>query len=311
LSATKFSQRLRLLPAVIVVGGALFAMKSVGLVHDAYAQTAPAGQAAAAPAMPDDTTQVAVADPASDDTDTSSAAEIQVLTSLSKRRSELDAREQDLGMQANLIAAAEKRVDDKIASLKDLQSQIQTLMGQRDAADQAQINALVKTYSSMKPADAARIFNNLDDAVELNVAALMKADVLGAILAKMQPEVAQKLTVRLATRLKLPDPAAATAASVSATCPVPDAAPAQTAAADSSATPTPVMPAPATPAPATPAPAASSATTPPAKQATTTPPAPAKQQAASVPTSAAPKTPAANTTSPSPATPAPATKKGA
>src|ERR1700754_3591168 len=148
-------------------------------------------------------------------------------------------------MQTILIAAAEARVDSKIASLKDLQTQMQTLLGQRDAADQAQINSLVKTYSSMKPADAARIFNDLDETVQLNVAALMKSDVLGAILSKMQPEMAQKLTVRLANRLKLPEPAAATAATVSATCPVPGTAPTQTASTDpASTTPTPVTPAP-------------------------------------------------------------------
>ncbi len=202
MSATKLLRHLRLFPAVILVGGGLLAIKSVGLVHEAYAQTAMTGQVAAP--EPQDTTQVAVADPSVDDADSSSAAEIAVLTSLSKRRSALDSREQDLDMQANLIAAAEQRVDGKIASLKDLQSQMQSLLGQRDAADQAQLNALVKTYSSMKPADAARIFNDLDETVELNVATLMKSDVLGAILAKMQPDAAQKLTVRLANRLKLP-----------------------------------------------------------------------------------------------------------
>jgi hypothetical protein len=40
----------------------------------------------------------------------------------------------------------------------------------------------------------------------------MKPDVLGAILAQMQPEVAQKLTVKLADKLKLPKLAQATPA---------------------------------------------------------------------------------------------------
>jgi flagellar motility protein MotE (MotC chaperone) len=317
LSATKLLRHLRLFPAVIIVGGGLLAIKSVGLVHEAYAQTAMTGQVAAPP--PTDTTQVAVADPSVDDADSSSAAEIDVLTSLSKRRAELDSREQDLDMQANLIAAAEKRVDDKITSLKDLQTQMQTLLGQRDAADQAQINDLVKTYSSMKPADAARIFNDLDETVELNVAALMKSDVLGAILAKMQPDMAQKLTVRLANRLKLPDPVAA--ASMTSTCPAPGAAPAQTASLDPAAatTPTPVTP---STTPAVPPAAQAASATPAPKQAAATPPAtaPAKQQttAASTPApaAAAKTTPAGATpkpqasTAPAPATQTPSAKKG-
>ncbi len=163
-------------------------------------------------------------DPAADDSGTASTGEVDVLTSLSKRRAELDAREQDLTMQANLIAAAEKRVDDKIAQLKTLQSQMQTLMGQRDAAQQKQLNALVKTYSSMKAKDAARIFNDLDDEVLLSVAQLMKPDVLGAILANMEADNAQKLTVKLANRLKPPTPtqlaSLAPAAPAAATTPV-------------------------------------------------------------------------------------------
>ena len=305
------SRYFRLLPAVILVGGGLLVVKSVTLVQEARAQTAMTGQAPA-PA-PKDTTQVAVTDPVIDDSESNSAAEIDVLTSLSKRRQQLDAREQSLNMQANLIAAAEDRVDGKIATLKGLQDTMQKLLGQRDAAEQAQLNALVKSYSSMKPADAARIFNSLDDTVQLNVAAAMKSDVLGAILAKMQPDAAQKLTVRLANRLKLPQaapaavaaaaapeaPAAQQMASVDpaaqpATAPAPDAAnaakPAETPAGQA-ATPAPAKPEPApaaqkqaqtTPAPASIAAPKQTAATPAAaqpKQQAATPP-PAKPQAA-------------------------------
>ncbi|HEY8947743.1 MAG TPA: hypothetical protein VIM56_02540 [Rhizomicrobium sp.] len=295
------SRYFRLLPAVIIVGGGLLALKSVSIVQEARAQTALTGQAPA-PA-PKDTTQVAVADPVIDDSESNSAAEVDVLTSLSKRRQELDAREQSLNMQANLIAATEARVDGKIATLKGLQDTMQKLLGQRDAAEQAQLNALVKSYSSMKPADAARIFNSLDDTVELNVAAAMKSDVLGAILAKMQPDAAEKLTVRLANRLKLPE--AAPAAVAAATAPETPAAQ-QMASVDPAAQPAP-LPATDTANTAKPAeaPAAQAATPAPAKpepapaaqkQAQTTPAAPAAnapKQAA--PAAAQPKQQAAAT----------------
>jgi hypothetical protein len=172
-------------------------------------------------------------------------------------------------MQANLIAAAEQRVDGKIATLKGLQDTMQKLLGQRDAAEQKQLNDLVKSYSSMKPADAARIFNTLDDTVQLNVAAQMKSDVLGAILAKMQADAAQKLTVRLANRLKLPQ--AAPAAVAAATAPEAPAAQ-QMASVDPAAQPGPAANAPAANAPAT------AAANPPAQQ--TAENTPAKAEAA-------------------------------
>jgi len=231
----------RLLPAVMALGAALLVVKMFGIAHDAHAQ-------GYAPAMPSaDQAPVSVAE--ADDAETS-GAEMDVLTSLSRRRAELDARAKDLQTQQELMAAAEKRLDDKIASLKALESRIQSLLGERDAVEQKQIDALVKTYASMRPRDAARIFDLLSDDVLLQVSSRMKPDVLGAIMAQMQPQSAQKLTVRLANRLTPADtppaqvaplpqtmpPAAPTAsaqqaaANTPAPLPPPEAAPAATAA---------------------------------------------------------------------------------
>src|SRR4029079_14387387 len=133
-----------------------------------------------------------------------SASEVDVVNSLSKRRRELDARDALLGTQANLIAAAEARVDAKINQLKQLQAQINALVAQRDEAQKAQITSLVKAYSTMKPKDAARIFDNLPDAVLVPLAHDMKSDILALVLANMNSESAKSLTVKLADRLTLP-----------------------------------------------------------------------------------------------------------
>ncbi len=246
-----FFKRLRLLPSVFVLGAALLLLKGTDVTLEARAESAspvadPAPAATPAPAP----------DPADDDAAPGSAGEVDVLTSLAKRRAELDAREQAMGMRENLIAAAEGRVDNKIAQLKQLQDQVQILLGQRDDAEQKQLAALVKTYSSMKPKDAARIFNNLDADVLLSVAGQMKPDVLGAIMAGMQPDQAQKLTVRLADRLKLPaTPSQTLAANTPAPLTAPQAA--------TPATTAPIPP-PGTAAPQIPAPATAAATPPPA-----------------------------------------------
>jgi len=196
--------RPRLLHGVLAIGLTLLALKAAGLFHDAQAQEGAAKpQPAAVAPAPAPAPADAVAD---DDSDNVSASEMDVLTSLSKRRAELDAREQDLVTRENLLKVAEQRVDAKIAELKTLQTQIQQLLGQRDAAEQKQLDSLVKTYSAMKPKDAARIFNTLNENVRLAVAQAMKPDVLAAILAQMQADAAQAITVKLAERLSLPNP---------------------------------------------------------------------------------------------------------
>jgi flagellar motility protein MotE (MotC chaperone) len=203
----------RLLPGVMLVCSGLLVLNGSGLVHEALAGpgASTAADAMAAPPVP------ANKDFAGDDSTIASAAEVDVLSSLSKRRNELDARESQLRIQANMLAATETRVDAKIAQLKQLQMQIATLLAQRDAAQEKQVLALVKTYSAMKPKDAARIFDALSDEVLVPVAEEMKSDVLAPVLAAMNADRAQKLTVKLASKLTLPD--------------APPAAPAQSAAA--------------------------------------------------------------------------------
>ena len=152
-----------------------------------------------------------------------SQAEMDVLTSLAGRRGALDDRQRELDLKANVIATAEKRVDEKIAQLKALQTQIEALMGQREQREQQQIDGLVRVYAAMKPKDAARIFASLDDDVRINVAGRMKPDTMAGILAALPSDVAQKLTVELATRYRAP--AAAAAANAAPPAAAPSAAP--------------------------------------------------------------------------------------
>jgi flagellar motility protein MotE (MotC chaperone) len=232
----KLPRYLRLLPTVVIVGGALLVVNTSGLVHEAYAEAAE---------------QVAslTADPApahedfagGEDDQIASASEVNVINAMGKRRKELDAREGQLFIQANMIAAAEKRVDAKIAQLKSLQAQITALLVQRDDAQKMQVASLVKTYSTMKPKDAARIFNNLPDEVLVPVAHDMKSDVLALVLANMNADNAKSLTVKLANKLALPqttDALAPVSAPVAAPVPGPQtsaAPPVQVAAAEPAA----------------------------------------------------------------------------
>ncbi len=221
----------RLLPTVVVAGAVVLVLNATDLVHKAYAQAG--DQVAALTSDP----KPINADFAGDDDQVASASEVDVLGSLAKRRKELDAREQQINAQANMLAAAEQRVDAKIAQLKALQTQIAGLLTQRDDTQKAQIASLVKTYSTMKAKDAARIFNTLPDEVLVPVAQQMKSDVLSLILANMNADNAKALTVKLANKLALPQ---TTDALAPASAPAPQAAaPAQTAAAAAPAAPAP------------------------------------------------------------------------
>jgi flagellar motility protein MotE (MotC chaperone) len=184
-----------------------------------------------------------------------SPAEIDVLTSLADRRDALQERQRELDTKANVLAAAEKRVDDKIAQLKALQTQIEALLGQRDAKETQQLDGLVRIYTAMKPKDAARIFASLNDEVRIGVAGRMKADAMAGIMSALPSDVAQKITVELASHYKMaPDAAATAAAMTAAPMPAPASTPAAAAATPPAAQPAAGAPAPAAQATAPPKP---------------------------------------------------------
>ncbi|HTX49453.1 MAG TPA: MotE family protein [Caulobacteraceae bacterium] len=129
-----------------------------------------------------------------------SPAELQVIQALGARRGELDAREQGLDTQLALIQAAEEKVDARIATMNSLKGDLQGLLGQLDDKQQAEVDRLVKVYEAMKPADAAARFTLLTDEVRLPIAARMKERALSAMIAKMAPPEAKRLTESLAAR---------------------------------------------------------------------------------------------------------------
>jgi flagellar motility protein MotE (MotC chaperone) len=129
-----------------------------------------------------------------------SPAELQVLQSLGVRRGQLDQREAGMDTQLQLLAAAEAKLDAKIAALEGLKGEMNGLLGQIDSKQQAEVDRMVKVYEGMKPKDSAARFTLLDDAVRLPIAAKMKERALSAMLAQMSPAEAKRLTESLAQR---------------------------------------------------------------------------------------------------------------
>jgi flagellar motility protein MotE (MotC chaperone) len=142
--------------------------------------------------------------------------ELQVLQSLGARRNQLDAREQNLDTQLQLLSAAEAKVDVKLKQLAGLKGDIQGLLGEADAKKEAELARLVTIYEQMKPADAAVRMTLLDDSVRLPLASKMNVRKLSAILGMMPPADAKTMTEKLADRLSAADQARAALAAASA-----------------------------------------------------------------------------------------------
>jgi len=131
-------------------------------------------------------------------------SEINLLQRLAERREELDARERELETREALLQAAERRIGTRVGELRDLESVISDLLKEHSEKEKEQINQLVRIYTSMKPKDAARIFNDLEMPILLTVIENMKERSSAAILAEMTPDRAKEVTTELARRRALP-----------------------------------------------------------------------------------------------------------
>ena len=127
-------------------------------------------------------------------------AERAILERLQQRREELDNRAHELDIRESLIQGAEKRMDAKLAELKQVEAQIKQATQEKDDAEKARLKGIVTMYENMKPRDAAKIFDGLDPNVLLEVAAEINPRTMADIVAQMSPDVAQHLTVELADK---------------------------------------------------------------------------------------------------------------
>jgi flagellar motility protein MotE (MotC chaperone) len=220
----------RLLPLTILAMVAVLGMKSIALVltvlsaaSSGAAQAAesgtPSGAAPPVPAMPAAAKPVpapaeaaapkpavapkaasappaAVAPPPADPP--VSESERSLLLDLRKRRIELDTREAALSVRDAVLAAAQTRLSARVDELAGLQKRLESLETARRDHDEANWRGLVKLYETMRPKDAANIFNDLDPAVLLPVLDRMKESKAAAVFAAMLPDRARTATTELA-----------------------------------------------------------------------------------------------------------------
>lgn len=133
--------------------------------------------------------------------------EVDILQRLSKRREKLDEWQKEIETRENVLNLTQTKIDQKLSELRTLKKQVEEILAQYNAKEDAKTTTLVKIYENMKPKNAADIFSQMDMNTLLEVASKMKEAKLAPILAQMDPKLARELTERFAKRGKLPEEA--------------------------------------------------------------------------------------------------------
>jgi flagellar motility protein MotE (MotC chaperone) len=122
-----------------------------------------------------------------------------LLQRLASRRAQLDALDEELSLRAAVVAAAESRLELRFEELKALEAQVAILVAEKKEQDSQEFLALIAMYETMKPTQAATIFNRLGLGILYRVASAMNPRKMAPVLAKMSPDRAEALTIRMAS----------------------------------------------------------------------------------------------------------------
>jgi len=224
--------RLRLVDAAAIAAGALLCLKALGLAGasqavDSAARTAELRQAAdqsgafaqalarartngpvveptmtGATTPPDPPKPVAPPPNAAGAGVPESPSERALLERLGERREEWQQKGRDLELREKLLENAERRLDARINELKAIEAKAEAAATARGDTEAGALKNLVTMYETMKPKEAARVFDRLSHDVLVPVVLQMNPRKMAEVLAVMAPEAAERLTVALATRAR-------------------------------------------------------------------------------------------------------------
>jgi len=129
-----------------------------------------------------------------------SPSERAILERLQARRQELEQRAREIEIRESLMKAAEKRIESRVEEMKSIEAKASAVNDQKNEAENARFKGIITMYESMKPKDAAKVFDRLEMPVLIQIASQIAPRKMSDILGLMSPEAAERLTVELAHR---------------------------------------------------------------------------------------------------------------
>ncbi|WP_409478238.1 MotE family protein [Pseudobdellovibrio sp. HCB154] len=117
---------------------------------------------------------------------------------LSERKKVLDAREEELNKKAAEIEAQKAVIEKKLVELEEYRTKISTMLQDRIKSDDSKVETLVQVYTNMKPGQAAKIFETMDEDLVIDILSRMKKKSAAEILNLIKTEKAQAFAERYA-----------------------------------------------------------------------------------------------------------------
>jgi flagellar motility protein MotE (MotC chaperone) len=131
-----------------------------------------------------------------------SPTERALLDKLGARRDALRQKSEELELREKMLGEAERKLETGLGDLKKAEDKVDSAAKAREDAEKQGLKNIVTMYEAMKPKDAARVFDRLGHDVLVPIVLAMNPRKMAEVLAVMQPETAERLTVALANRAR-------------------------------------------------------------------------------------------------------------
>lgn len=123
-----------------------------------------------------------------------------VLTSLDARRVELAERSKKMDLREIDLTARENELEIQLAELRQLTSKLKSNREGVDQKRNMQVEQLAKIYSAMSPDESAKLMQELDTSIALELMSKMSEKRIGQILSLMDKERALKMSKMLVNK---------------------------------------------------------------------------------------------------------------
>ena len=127
-----------------------------------------------------------------------------MLEVIESKNSALKKKEEELRLKEVRLEALEAKVRKDLKKIEKSISESKEQMGAQDEKTKANVNSLIKVYSSMKPEEAASLVEAIDEELALKIVSGMKSKIAGQVLSKLDVKVAKRISEKLAGKREKP-----------------------------------------------------------------------------------------------------------
>lgn len=123
---------------------------------------------------------------------------------IENKNREIKKKEEELRLKEVRLEALEAKILKDLKKIEKSISESKEQMGAQDAKTKANVNSLIKVYSSMKPEEAASLVEAIDEELALSIVSGMKSKIAGQVLSKLNVKVAKRISEKLAGKKQKP-----------------------------------------------------------------------------------------------------------